>query len=103
MIYNTFVYTIADMKFEWDEEKRKTNLEKHSVDFAVAHELWGLPMIVIEDDRQDYGEKRWVGVGLLKERVMVVVFALPRSHLIRIISFRKANQREVRYYEQATS
>ncbi len=91
------------MKFEWDEKKRKINLEKHFVDFAVVHKLWDLPMLVIEDDRQDYGEKRWVGVGLLNGRVMVAVFTMPQPNLIRIISFRKANQREVRYYEKAVS
>lgn len=55
--------------------------------------------IVLEDDRQQYGETRFIAIGRLYQRVMVVVYTM-RDEAIRIISFRKANSREVTAYEQ---
>ena len=91
------------MEFDWDDNKRKLNINKHGVDFVAARELWFSPMIVKEDDREDYGERRWIGMGRLGERVMVVAFTKRERNVIRIISCRKANHREVSYYEQAIS
>lgn len=87
------------MNFEWDENKRIENLKKHGVDFVVAYKLWNSKMIFQEDARIDYGERRWVGMGLLNERVMIIVFT-KRFKTFRIISFRKANKREVMFYEK---
>ena len=89
------------MNFEWNESKRKANLKKHGVDFVAACQLWGAPMLIKEDTRQDYRESRLLGMGLLGKRVMLVVFTERKPDTIRIISFRKANQREVKYYEKA--
>lgn len=89
------------MNFEWDENKRVLNLEKHAVDFIDAYELWLSPMAVFEDQRYDYGENRFVALGLLRNRVVVCVYAIKKNETVRIISFRKANNREIKYYEQA--
>jgi uncharacterized DUF497 family protein len=91
------------MKFEWDEAKRVTNLEKHGVDFVDAQKMWQEAMVVAKDVRREYGESRYVGIGRIDERVMVVVYTERAVDIVRIISLRKANSREVRSYENARS
>lgn len=46
------------MRFEWDDEKNRTNIWKPGFDFADAWEIWAGPMLVALDDREDYGEDR---------------------------------------------
>ena len=59
-------------------------------------------MVVAEPDtREDYGEKRWVGLGLIHARVTHVVFTERGPDTIRIISLRKATKRERKQYEKA--
>jgi uncharacterized DUF497 family protein len=53
------------MRYIWDETKRQTNLKKHGLDFADAEQIFVGPLVLIEDNRQDYGEQRMVGIGLL--------------------------------------
>ena len=86
--------------FEWDENKRISNLEKHGVDFIDAAEFWSSPMVVIDDQRYQYGENRYIALGLLKKRVVVCAYTVRQNSVIRIISFRKANDREVKFYEK---
>jgi uncharacterized DUF497 family protein len=88
------------MKFEWDERKNQSNLIKHGFDFADAFRIFDSPMLVEFDDRQDYGEDRWIGIGLLSGRVVVVVYTEPDEETVRIISLRKALTHERRRYEQ---
>lgn len=57
-------------------------------------------MLVALDEREDYGEDRWIGIGMLKGRVVVVVFAEPDEDTIRIISVMKAVTEERIRYEQ---
>lgn len=45
------------MRFEWDEHKNKSNIEKHDIDFHDAALIFSAPMSVISDDRYDYGEE----------------------------------------------
>lgn len=88
------------MKFEWDERKNQSNIAKHGFDFADAFRIFNLPIAVELDDQEDYGEARWIGIGLLDGRVIVVVYAEPDEETIRIISLRKALSHERRRYEQ---
>jgi uncharacterized protein len=88
------------MKFEWDEHKNQSNLVKHGFDFADAFRIFNSPMLAEFDDRQDYGEDRWIGIGLLSGRVVVVVYTEPDAETVRIISLRKAMTHERRRYEQ---
>jgi hypothetical protein len=88
------------MKFEWDECKNQSNLVKHGFDFTDAFRIFNSPMLVEFDDRQDYGEDRWIGIGLLSGRVVVVVYTEPDEETVRIISLRKALTHERRRYEQ---
>ena len=88
--------------FEWDENKRLSNLEKHGLDFFDAAELWSFPMMICEDQRYQYGENRYIALGLLEKRVVVCAYTTRDNNIIRIISFRKANSREVQRYEKNT-
>ena len=88
------------MKFEWDENKRRTNLRKHGFNFEDAGKIFSSPMLVILDDREDYGEERWIGIGILEGRVVVVVFTERSKDTIRIISMMKAVNDERKRYEQ---
>ena len=89
------------MKFEWDEAKNTLNIEKHGLDFADAKDIFQSPMLSILDTRYDYGEKRWIGIGLLRGRVVTVIFTELGRETTRIISLRKAVKRERIRYEQA--
>jgi uncharacterized DUF497 family protein len=91
------------MRFEWDEAKRLANVEKHGLDFAAAVELFQGQMVIARNQRFDYGEERYIGFGSCKQRVMAVVFSRKDPDIIRLISLRKANQREQRRYEQAVA
>jgi uncharacterized protein len=88
------------MRFEWDEEKNQTNLRKHSLDFTDAAEIFQQPMLVELDERHDYGEDRWLAIGLLRTLVVVLVFTERGADTIRIISLRKALHHERKRYEQ---
>jgi uncharacterized protein len=88
------------MNFEWDELKNEINIDKHGFDFADAYRIFDLPMVVDLDERSNYGEDRWIGTGLLDERVVVVIFTEPDRKTTRIISLRKALSHERKRYEQ---
>jgi uncharacterized DUF497 family protein len=89
------------MKIEWDKQKSRSNVEKHGLDFADAYKVFISPMLVKPDDRKDYGEDRWIGVGIMDMRVVVIVFTEPKENTLRVISLRKATINERKLYEQA--
>ena len=71
------------------------------LDIADACKVFDSPMLVDLDDRQDYGEDRWIGVGFMdSSRIVVVVFTEPEEDVVRIISMRKATSEESNKYEQ---
>ena len=88
------------MKFIWDRRKNEANIKKHELDFADACKVFESPMLVGLDEREDYGEERWIGVGLMENRVVVIVFTEPEEDTIRVISFRKATTDERDNYEK---
>lgn len=90
-----------EVRFEWDEDKRKANIVKHKADFADVPEMFQGPMMVKSDLRNDYGEDRQVGYGVIKTRGMVVVFTEPQPGVIRVISLRKASKYEQEKFERA--
>ncbi len=61
------------MNFEWDDTKRKSNIKKHGIDFINAHMIFDGYTLIIEDDRYNYGEERFITFGILEGRVVVVV------------------------------
>ena len=87
------------MRFVWDERKRLSNLEKHGIDFVGCESIFEGLTVTMEDDRFDYGEQRFVTLGLLEGRVVVVVHT-EADKMVRIISIRKATKREQAFYFQ---
>ena len=87
------------MKIVWDEAKRRANLRKHGFDFADAKDVFNGITYTIEDRRFDYGEKRFITLGMLRE-VVVVIAHTEIPVRIRIISMRKATRNEQILYFQ---
>ena len=85
------------MTISYDPAKREKTLAERGLDFADAGQVFASLLIENPDDRFDYGENRFITVGLLGERMVVVVWT-PRDGGRHIISMRKANEREQRRY-----
>jgi hypothetical protein len=85
------------MKVTFDPEKRAKTLAERGLDFAHAGAVIDGPSLTIPDDRINYGEERFITVGKMDGRLVVVVWT-PRPNARRIISLRKANEREQRLY-----
>jgi uncharacterized protein len=85
------------MRFSWHEPKRQTTLANRGLDFAQAAEIFAGPTFTFEDDRRDYGEMRWVTLGLLRQKVVVIVHTETEDE-IRIISMREATKNEQRLF-----
>ena len=86
------------MKIEFDPNKNQWNVKNRSLPFNRAADLdWDTAQIV-KDDRKDYPEERFVAAAFLNERLHILCFT-PIKGGIRVISFRKANPREVKRYE----
>ncbi|MDT9181878.1 BrnT family toxin [Limnospira sp. PMC 289.06] len=91
------------MEFEWDETKRLTNLRKHGIDFIDVPLVFDGDIVTFEDDRSNYGEQRFVTLGLLQGRVVAIVYT-EQEEYIRIISARKATKYEQQiYFEQLSN
>ena len=86
------------MKYEWDEVKNRLNIRNHGIDFMDVPSMFQHPMVMFLDQRKDYGEERWLGIGILKTILAVVVFAEPNDETTRIISARKATKHEEQIY-----
>ncbi len=87
------------MKIEFDSNKNEKNIQTRGISFEGAAEFDWDTAIFFEDDRREYPETRIIALGFMGERLHVICFT-PINGGIRIISFRKANKREVRYYEE---
>jgi uncharacterized DUF497 family protein len=85
------------MTFEWDEAKRRANVQKHGIDFASVADVFAGLTATMEDDRHHYGEQRFITLGLLSGRVVVVVHT-EREDRVRVISVRKATKNEQQLY-----
>ena len=66
------------MRFEWDDAKNRGNFTKHGLDFADAELVFAGPCVTFVDDRFDYGEERFVTLGLLAGRLVMIAHA-PRG------------------------
>jgi len=88
------------MNYEWDENKRQSNLSKHGIDFVAAKAVFDdIERIETTDDRYDYGEERIQTIGYAKPGVLFVVYTLrDNNQTIRFISARKANKKEKSLY-----
>lgn len=89
------------MNFEWDETKSAACFRERGFDFAYAARAFFDPdRIVQTDNHHSYGEDRYQLMGKIEQRLFVVY--TPRHEVMRIISARKANQREIKHYENST-
>jgi uncharacterized protein len=89
------------MRFEWDESKNRVNIQKHAFDFADAEEMFRGPLLARPDTREDYGEERWIAIGMIRGQLAFLAFVERPEDTIRIISLRKADREERKEYEKA--
>lgn len=88
-----------DFEFEWDELKNITNKNKHGIDFIDAVRVFYDDMKISQyDGRNDYHEDRFQVLGMSYEKILFVVYTERNGNIIRIISARKAEKREVVLY-----
>lgn len=91
------------MRYEWDEAKRQSNIQKHGIDFIGIQEVFEGNTVTIRDDRFEYGETRFVTLGLLDGRVVVIAHT-ETDEVIRVISVRKAaKNEEIIYFKEITN
>jgi uncharacterized DUF497 family protein len=87
------------VEFEWDENKRLSNLRKHGLDFEDGWRVFDGPCVSRLDVRFEFGEPRFRALGLLFDRVVEIAY-VERPDVIRLISMRRAGRHEkTRYYE----
>ena len=88
------------MRFEWDDQKAIANLEKHGVSFGEATEVFYDPNALEGYDPEHAAdEDRFFIIGLSSRRLLFVVYGERVHDVVRIISARKAVQREKEKYE----
>ena len=85
------------MRIEFDEAKRADTIRARGLDMARAADMFSGATLTVDDDRQDYGEARFITIGFLDDAMVVLVWT-PRGDARRVISMRKANERERRLY-----
>jgi uncharacterized DUF497 family protein len=82
------------MEITFDQAKRDRTLSERGLDFARAGEVFAGAVATTEDTRANYGEQRFITAGILDGRLVIMVWT-PRGAARRIISMRKANEREI--------
>ncbi len=87
------------MIFTWDENKRRSNIAKHGFDFNDAQFVFAGLTFTFEDDRDNYGEQRFITLGLLQGRFVAIIHTEVNSE-IRIISMRKGTKHEQRIFSE---
>lgn len=85
------------MRITFDPKKNTDNIRDRQLPFDYVAELEWSSAVVVEDIRKDYGERRFRVFGYIEDRLYAVVFT-PREDAVHVISFRKANSREVKRY-----
>lgn len=85
------------MKITYDLTKRALTLSARGLDMANTADVFANHLLTIPDNRKDYGEERFITVGYLADRMVVVIWTM-RGDTRRIISLRKANEREQEAY-----
>ena len=90
------------MRFAWDPAKDKTNQSKHGVSFSEASELFtsDVDYLVIYDEEHSEEEDRFIAIGPINQRVIVVSFTERDNDVLRILSARPATRMEIRRYER---
>ena len=86
------------MDISFDAAKNARNIATRGISFEQAADFEWDTALIVADTRKDYGESRFQALGLIAERLHVLVFT-PRWGKTHVISLRKANKREVKRYE----
>jgi hypothetical protein len=87
------------LEFDWDEQKRKKNIEKHGIDFFDAAKIfWGNTVQKVSKQEYNDSEERILATGKIGDDILTVVY-VRRGNIIRIISARKARDNERRKYQ----
>lgn len=91
---------MSGLQFEWDDAKAAQNLADHGVSFDAATLVFNDPFALEWlDDRENYGEDRYVILGIVEGRLLYVAYTM-RGEKIRIISARGAEPHEHRKYHE---
>ena len=87
------------MQYEWDKAKNEINIRKHGIDFKDAKDIFEHPVLTWLDNREDYGEERWIALGVIRTLTGVVIYTERHGDVVRIISARRATKLERKKYE----
>ena len=92
---------MAELRFEWDPRKARSNEQKHGISFDEAQSVFlDEQALLIDDPGHSVDENRFILLGLSSSlRLLVVIHAIRRRDVIRIISARKADRLETTEYE----
>ena len=102
MYVTTNEVTMNRMNFEWDATKATLNLQKHGIAFEDAERVFcDDGRVESYDGRESYGEDRWMTIGFAYPALLFVVYTIREGETIRLISARKANEKERKQYRQA--
>jgi uncharacterized protein len=89
---------MQDERFEWDDDKARTNIATHKIDFEDAKLVFDDPGVLDDpDETMNYGEDRFRSIGMVNGR-LIAVFYTQRDVRLRIISARKATRKEQTAY-----
>ena len=89
-----------DTAFEWDERKRRTNIEKHGIDFIRAMQIWDGEVLEVPSPQGEHSERRLIAYGSSEGVVIAVVYTW-RDRNRRLISARRARKYEEANYQNA--
>jgi len=87
------------MDFEWDEDKRQSNILNHGIDFERAKEIWQGPVLEVPSLQSRHSEERFLAIGQSEGRFITVVFTW-RGKNRRLISARVARRNERENYQK---
>ena len=86
------------MKISFDPGKNEANIKQRGLSFSMVENFDWSCSFIVEDIREDYGERRFQALGFIEDALYMVVFT-PRNGVVHVISFRRANKRERKKYE----
>lgn len=88
------------MEYEWDPAKAEGNLGKHGISFEAMGDFDWETAVIVPDDRRDYGEPRYLAIGLIGPDLCSLAFTI-RANRVRVISLRLAGRKERVLHERA--